>query len=184
MSYFQMFNTIIYDEKLMKDLSQKIVAADVEDARYLYEDYYVTDGERPDSVSNKFYEVPYYHWVILVTNSLTLESWPKSERVMERYLEAKYGTAVDDVRHYEDASGKTWPLSFPERFTDQDGEEHAYHFNGDGLGVVEDGSVFLLGQPVTNRQHEVALNDAKKRVRILNPAFISDITALATNLLR
>ena len=45
-----------------------------------FEDYLVTDGEKPDDVANKFYGSPNYWWLVLLCNNIIdIENeWPKS----------------------------------------------------------------------------------------------------------
>lgn len=183
-----MHKTISYDSNSMKDLSQKIVSENINDPRFLYNEYFILDGERPDTLSNKFYGVPYYHWVILVTNDLTLKSWPMSDLILSKYLDKKYGSSIDDIKHYVDSNNTILDYSFPSLFAtlDSEGDEilNNYHFNGEGLGEVAGEVVYFLGEPVTNRQYEIAKNDEKKKIKILDKAFISDITALAKRLLK
>lgn len=71
----------------------------------LFVPYVVSDGERPDQVSNTLYGSPYYDWIILLTNDIysIYDDWPKSSQVLERYIIKKYGSignAENIVRYY------------------------------------------------------------------------------------
>lgn len=181
--YFSFFGSIAYDSQYLVDLSKKINDVMLDDPKYLYDTYFIQDGERPDSVSNKFYDVPYYHWVILVTNGLTLKTWPKSDKVLSREWEMRYGGLPVGTHHYETTDGIIVPYSFPKTITLDTGEVIDHYFNGDGLGKVQDNTVYLLGEPVLEYDHEIALNDAKKQIRILDKRFIPDFVNLARELL-
>jgi len=53
----------------------------------LLENYIVLDGETPELVSQKFYETPFNHWIILMVNNIVdpREEWPIPEnRVVDR----------------------------------------------------------------------------------------------------
>ena len=72
-----------------------------------YSPYVVTDGEKPDFVSYKFYNNPGYDWVILLTNNIhsIYDEWPRSSDAFNQYIIEKYGsttTAMSTVKYYYD----------------------------------------------------------------------------------
>lgn len=74
-----------------------------------YQPYVVQDGERPDNVSQKIYNVPTYDWLILLVNDMysIYDDWPKSSAELERYVIAKYGSisnASGTIKYYYDAN--------------------------------------------------------------------------------
>jgi hypothetical protein len=75
-----------------------------------YYSYTIQDGERPDSVSTKFYNTPNFDWIILLVNNMynVYEDWPKDTLTLERYIIEKYGSisnANTTVKYYYDADG-------------------------------------------------------------------------------
>lgn len=183
MSYFSFFGTLLYNDHLLMDLTKRIVGIDLDDPRFLYDEYWVQDGERPDSVSNKFYGVPYYHWVILVTNGLTLKTWPKSDKRFSNYIENKYEGTENLTRTWIDSRGFEVPYSFPASIETANGTEKFY-FNGDGLGTVQGDTVYSLGESKSFIETEREQNDASKMIRILDKSFLGEITTLARSLLK
>ena len=98
-NYFKHFPTIDFDVKndgeliKAKDIFRSIrVGSDVEDAITGYEYYYIGDQERPDVLSTKIYGDSTMYWLFWMVNPhlATYEDWPKSQRVLERYIKRKY----------------------------------------------------------------------------------------------
>jgi len=58
----------------------------VKDISSVYEDYYITEGERPDQVSNKLYGNPNYHWTFyLMNDNLREQGWPSSnDKILQK----------------------------------------------------------------------------------------------------
>lgn len=65
----------------MRDIFRRVVFTEetLNDKRN-FEDYLVTQGEKPDDVSQKFYGSPDYWWLVLLSNNIVdIENeWPKS----------------------------------------------------------------------------------------------------------
>jgi len=57
-----------------------------------YEYYYVQDQDRPDVTATKLYGDATLYWLFwMVNEELAVHSdWPKSQRVLERYIARKY----------------------------------------------------------------------------------------------
>lgn len=182
--FFSHFPDLIYNDIFMKDISKAIVSKEIDNPRFLYDTYHIKNGERPDSVSNKFYNVPYYHWVLLVTNNMTLREWPKTEKVFEKFLKGKYGKNIDAVHHYANEEGIIYSYKSPITIVNENNEELNFFFNGDGLGAEKDGFIYLLGDPVSNRVYEETKNEMRKNIRILNKEFIPEVIELAKTLLK
>lgn len=113
--------------------------------------YLVLDGETPESVSNKFYGSPYFHWVVLQVNAIVnrYDEWPLPNKSITDLAKDYYGeNKLNDIHHYIDV---------------QTGYEVDY----------DDESAFQY--PVTNLEHEIALNDNKRNIRILDAKFLNQV---------
>ena len=57
-----------------------------------YEYYYVGDQDRPDVLASKLYRDSTLYWLFWMVNDqfATYEDWPKSQRVLEKYIKRKY----------------------------------------------------------------------------------------------
>lgn len=69
------------------------------------QDYYIKDGERPDTIAEKLYDDPELDWVILITNNITNvnDQWPLDNTSFYKYLLEKYGSDenIYGTHHYE-----------------------------------------------------------------------------------
>lgn len=67
--------------------------------------YEVRDGERPDTIAEKFYNNAELDWVVLLTNNITniYDEWPLDNDSLYKYMIDKYGSdeALGEIRHYE-----------------------------------------------------------------------------------
>ena len=97
--YFRHFPTIDFDLKndgnliKAKDIFRNIrVGANAEDAISGYEYYYIQDQDRPDVTATKLYGDATLYWLFwMVNDHLAVHNdWPKSQRVLERFIKRKY----------------------------------------------------------------------------------------------
>ena len=103
-NYFKHFPTIDFDLKNdgnlieAKDIFRSIrISGAVEDAISGYEYYYVGDQDRPDVTATKLYGDATLYWLFwMVNDHLAVHNdWPKSQRVLERFIKRKYsGKAI------------------------------------------------------------------------------------------
>ena len=163
--YFSQFPKRFYDVsgnnnfKLVTDLLRRVkIRARVLDEVTLYDLYDVVDGDTPESIAFKQFGNTELHWVILLTNNITdrYYGWPLTVEQFEAYINDKYSDP-DGVHHYEktQSSGKT----SGEGPTDY---SHKIEVNSTVAGATE----------VTNREYEQRLQDEKRQIKILNPAFL------------
>ena len=134
--------------------------------------YYVKEGERPDIVAHAQYGNIGYAYLILLVNDIYDPNfdWPLNSQVFEKFIINKYGsvtTAISGIKHYFQIIRAEVPRTgtserIPEvKFAV---DETTY----DALGISD-------RTTLSNYDHEVELNDAKREIRLINPAFIQDI---------
>jgi hypothetical protein len=157
MSYFSKFPTINYTFDTSQlvvafniaDFTRRVIAEDVNLATTLaYDEYDIQDGDTPEIVSDRIYNNPAYHWVILLANGIIDPrfDWPLSVNAFNNYVEDKY---VDPgaVHHYVNADGDTVHSSYA------------------GTKIA-----------ISNYDYELAINENKRRIRIVKPQFIPMFT--------
>ena len=97
--YFRHYPTIEFDLKNdgelieAKDIFRNIrVSEDAEEGLTGYEYYYVGDQDRPDVLADKLYADSTLYWLFWMVNPhlATYNDWPKSQRVLEKYIARKY----------------------------------------------------------------------------------------------
>ena len=175
--YFSSFEKGFYDlkgdgnEKLVTDLMTRVkVREKVVDEISLYDKYDVPSGERPEDTAFKHFGSSKYHWVILLTNNITdaYYDWPMSEQDFETFIRDKYSNP-DAIHHYEvtTSSGKTTGDG-------PDDYSHKIEVNSDASGA----------QSVSNREYEQRLQDSKRSIKLLNPAYLTTFVQEFNNLVR
>ena len=97
--YFKHFPTIDFDLKNdgnlieAKDIFRNIrVAEDADEGITGYEYYYIQDQDRPDVLATKLYGDSTLYWLFwMVNHHLAVHNdWPKSQRVLEKFIKRKY----------------------------------------------------------------------------------------------
>ena len=137
-----------------------------------YYPYYVKEGERPDIVAHAQYGNIGYAYLILLVNAIYDPNfdWPLNSQVFEKFIINKYGsvtTAISGIKHYFQIIRAEVPRTgtserIPEvKFAV---DETTY----DALDISD-------RTTLSNYDHEVELNDAKREIRLINPDFIQDI---------
>ena len=175
--YFRQFSKGFYDlqgngnQTLVTDLMTRVkVREKVIDEISLYDKYDVPSGERPEDTAFKHFGSSQYHWVILMTNNITdaYYEWPMSEQDFETFITDKY-TNPDAIHHYEitKSSGRT-TANGPDDYS------HKIEVNSDATGA----------QSVSNREYEQRLQDEKRSINLLNPAYLTTFLEEFNNLVR
>ena len=175
--YFRQFTKGYYDlnnngnEKLVTDLMTRVkVREKVINEISLYDKYDVPSGERPEDTAFKHFGSAKYHWVILLTNNITdaYYDWPMKEQDFETFIRDKYSNP-DAIHHYEvtTSSGKTTGNG-------PDDYSHKIEVNSDASGA----------QSVSNREYEQRLQDEKRSIKLLNPAYLTTFVQEFNNLVR
>jgi hypothetical protein len=113
MFYFRPFPTISYRipgkniSIPVTDISKRFSVANfIQNARVTFDEYYVQDGERPDTVAYDYYGDYTLDWLILLVNEIhdNYFEWPLSYDQFQSYIKKKYGGleyALSTVHHYE-----------------------------------------------------------------------------------
>jgi len=160
--YFDNFPTIPYDSQLngeskdVKNLLRRVgVRAKVKSNASLFDTYDIKNGETPESIAFKLYGDAELHWVIMLLNDVTdrYHDWPMSEAQFLQFVNEKYDN-VDAVHHYEisQSSGDTSVK----------------------INIGTDNTDYPTATAITNFEHEQEQQDIKRKIRLLDPAFIAD----------
>ena len=163
--YFSRFPLTTYDikgdgvYKLLPDILRRVkLRSGIKAGAFIFTEYDVRDGEKPEDVAVKWFGDPEYHWVILMTNNITdrYYDWPLSLQDFESFITDKY-TNPDAIHHYEitKSSGRT-TANGPDDYS------HKIEVNSDATGA----------ESVSNREFEQRLQDQKRLIKLLNPSFL------------
>ena len=159
MAYFKYFPIINYDVRGTKNDINVQVITDIlrrvrkklEIVNHAYFDqYFVMDGDTPESLAHQIYGDSTLHWIILYGNYMTnpYYDWPLGYRDLVKFVNKKYGVAnVNATHHYEDAD--------------------KYEVDSTASGATA----------ITNFVYEETLNDAKRQVNIIKAEYTQLIVA-------
>ena len=156
MPYFKSFPKILYNDSVVTDITLRTKILDtVESKVYAYESYIIRDGDRPDTVSFRYYGRSDLDWLILIANNLiSIEDWPKTDQEIYNGLIEIYGSleAIDNVN---------------------DPDAIVYYENIDGLIVDQ----FYQGEkfPITILQNEYRENEKKRVIRLVKKEYVNYI---------
>ena len=163
--YFANFPLIPYDSvgdgnfKVVTNLLKRVaVRAKVRTNTALYDTYDVKDGETPEILADKLYKDAELHWVILLVNDITdrYHQWPQNTNQFIAYINDKYSN-VDATHNYEisQVSGDTTIK----------------------IDIGTDNTDYPTASIVTNYEYEEDLQDKKRKIRLLDPAYVEDFVA-------
>ena len=176
----------VEDRVIVKNLFRRSkLRTDVDQAITAFDYYYIEDQQRPDVLAQRLYGDSELDWVILTTNNITnvRDQWPLSHNDLYAYILEKYGseTNVLGIHHSEtvkivDEYGRVvldGGLEVDANFT----------FTFTGSVTSSTGSLIrvqLTGnsntinpvRSITNYDYETKLNEEKRRIRVLKPAYL------------
>ena len=155
MAYFKYFPTITYDVRGKKnqfqiDLITNILVRirkklNVTNLAF-FDEYFLQDGDTPESLAHQVYNDSQLHWVILYTNYMTnpYYDWPLTYFDLKKFVDKKYSN-INAVHHYEDVDG--------------------YEVDSTASGATA----------VTNFIYEETLNDTKRNIKIIKIEYVAQI---------
>ena len=97
--------------KILPDILRRVKQRNaIASGQFIFDNYDVKNGEKPEDIAYKWFGDAQLHWVILMTNNVTdrFHQWPMSQPQFQEFLEDKYDNP-DGIHHYEitKSSGKT-----------------------------------------------------------------------------
>jgi|TARA_B110000902_G_scaffold234118_1_gene278441 hypothetical protein len=162
--YFDKFPLTVYDMKgngaykLLPNIIKRVkLKAGIAAGRFIFDNYDVSNNEKPEDIAFKYYGDAEYHWVILLTNNITdrFYQWPLTQPQFDAFLTDKYGSGNEDaIHHYELAqtSGAT---------TSRD-DTHMLEVNSDTVDATS----------ISNRQYEDRQQDKFRQIRLLDKRYL------------
>ena len=188
MAYFQELPNILYPSLLpsrnkvesrviVKNLFKRSkLRTDLDQAITAFNYYNIKDGMRPDMVAQELYDNPELDWVVLTSSNITniRNQWPLNHNDLQEYMLEKYGSEenIAKVHHLEtrkivdEYNRVVIPAGLE---VDEDFSFQYLNFSKQIVKVIPSQVV----AEITNYQYEVRLNDQKRRIRVLKPAYLS-----------
>ena len=167
MSFFTRFPKISYDikgngnAKLVTDIIRRVkIKSAIRDNTSLFEKYDVQSGDSPETVAYKIYGNAQYHYIIMLMNDITdrYYDWPLNDQDFEKYVNEKYDNP-GAIHHYEITQS-----SGSQEGNGPDDYEHKIEVNSTEPGA----------QSVSNYEYERRLQDQKRQIKLLDPAYIPE----------
>ena len=132
--------------------------------------YNIKGDDRPDAIAFEIYGDPDLDWLVLTCNNIiNIQSeWPMTQEIFNEYLLKKYGSyeGISAIHHYETTEVLTFDglrLLEPGLIVDEN-----YTFSH-GYAEYE---VLNPVTPVTNYEYEEELENKKRSIFLLKPAYV------------
>lgn len=176
--YFRDFPKVEYDIKkngtteLMTDITVRFKIQDVlKNRTAVYYDYDIQEGERADVIAFNVYDDATLDWLIYIVNYTfdPLFDWPLDRKSFINFIKEKYGSvsqAQAQVHHYEWIYQKQKVLYDGTRIPELTYEVDLSTYNT--LSPKDRRIVYSYG-------YEEDLNDAKRRIKLLDASYIPGV---------
>ena len=152
--------------KLLPDILRRVKQRSaIKQGQFVFDNYDVRDGEKPEDVAYKWFGDAQLHWVILMTNNVTdrYYQWPMNQVQFAEFLTDKYGAGNEDaIHHYEVTrdSGRTTGKG-PSDYS------HKVEVNSDADNASS----------ISNREYEEREQDKRRQIQLLNKSLLGDFVA-------
>ena len=176
MAYFSKFPMMAYDiagnenYKLLPNILRRVkLRTGIRTGSFLFDNYDVADGERPEDIAFKLYGDPELHWIVLMTNNITdrYYQWPLTQPQFQEYMKDKYGAGSEDAVHHYEITQTSGPTS-----------------SRDYSHMVECNSDETNPSIISNRDYEQRKQDEYRQIRLLDPRYIETFVEEFDNLIR
>ena len=112
--------------------------------------------------------------VLLSNNIVNIQNeWPLGQQAFETYILDKYGTSakLDEIHHYEsnEVKDSTGVIIFPKGVRVSAAQSVSYYepLNDESITVNP------VSKAVTNFEHELKVNDDKRRIFLIKPIYLN-----------
>ena len=176
MSYFSKFPLMAYDMagnqvyKLLPNILRRVkLRSGIRSGSFLFDNYDVSDGERPEDIAFQQYGDPELHWIVLMTNNITdrYYQWPLTQPQFQEHLKDKYGAGSEDAVHHYEITQTSGPTS-----------------SRDYSHMVECNSDETNPSIISNRDYEQRKQDEYRQIRLLDKRFLDTFVEEFENLIR
>ena len=156
--------------KLLPNILKRVkLRSGIRSGSFLFDNYDVKDGEKPEDVAYKWFGDAEYHWVILMTNNITdrYYQWPLTQPQFAEHLTDKYGAGSEDAVHHYEITQTSGPTS-----------------SRDYSHMVECNSDETNPTIISNRDYEQRKQDEYRQIRLLDKRFLDTFVEEFENLIR
>lgn len=146
----------------------------------VFYDYVVQDGDRPDTIAEKYYGDSRHAWIVLHFNNIhdPIFDWPLFGKNFEDFIDGKYGsasTAQSTVHEYRkiltQRSIRYDGSIVPEKYVVVD--ETTYNATSPALKRL-----------ITKYDYEMELNEERGKIKLLDERYLADCLAEVKTVLK
>ena len=186
-NYFSYFPSVKHDLKqdgsvitVTNILKRFKIHDDARDQTEVFYAYQLQDGDRPDVVAEKYYGNANYAWLVLFSNNIVdpVKEWPLYGTDFTNYLKSKYGSIelanTTTKKRYKVLSAAFKKIDgtvIPKRRVEID--ETTFNTLSEADKEFQ-----------TAYEYEVEVNDDKRKIHLIDVAYLSIITDQVENILR
>ena len=186
-NYFSYFPSVKHDLKqdgsvitVTNILKRFKIHDDARDQTEVFYAYQLQDGDRPDVVAEKYYGNANYAWLVLFSNNIVdpVKEWPLYGTDFTNYLKSKYGSIelanTTTKKRYKVLSAAFKKIDgtvIPKRRVEID--ETTFNTLSEADKEFQ-----------TAYEYEVEVNDDKRKIHLIDGAYLSIITDQVENILR
>ena len=160
------------------------IRTDINNAITAFDYYQILDNQRPEVVASSLYGDPELDWVILITNNITnvRDQWPLCNNDLCNYMIDKYDTeeALSNIHHYETTEVK----DEYDRLVVPSGLQVDSNFTVTYTKFDNTLSTISPVKQVTNYEYETNINEEKRKIRVLKPAYLSVVITDLRNIMK
>lgn len=179
--YFSAFPNVKYtlDDKVsyqnIQDIFRRVLLSyTIKTGASYFQVYDIKDKETPEIVADKFYRSAKLHWIILHANEIIdpRYDWCMSDYDLLEYVKAKYGDEnVYSIHHYEKVL--------------YEGTDAEIVITSPTTTITNlDGVTITYPISVSNFEYEVALNEKKRSIKIVEPQLVPSLITTFNNIIK
>ena len=137
---------------------------------------FISEGDRPETVSYQYYGDPAYDWIVLLCNNITnvYDQWPMTSGELFNYCQRMYPDLdeINQIHHYESVEIKLNDIVVLESGLEVN-EDFTYRHPKTGLILTGDS----IRTPITTYEDIVQQNEMKKEIYLLKKEYLSQFIA-------
>ena len=160
----------------------------------VYYEYDITESDTPEVVAHKMYGSAQRHWIVLMMNNIVdpQYDWPMTTITLNNFIDAKYSNtqyansntsgagltyASSNVHSYYKVITTTIPNG--SKITNEyqvDANTYANVTVSSSSITLQDNNVITVATSKDSKtyyEHEVELNEAKRKIKLLKPEFVT-----------
>ena len=197
MQYFDSFPKIIYtNDSGIPKIAVNIMArssmiSTLLKSPAIYYQYDLQETDTPEIVADKYYDSCYRYWIILFANQLLDPQWdwPLNSKTFYKFILSKYPNVetTSEIHHYEKVITQVDNNTLTETIQIIKMDEESYNLlvESDKLITLPNGTarVIVTKRPISIYDYELALNESKRTINILNKKYIDQFESEFQNLM-